>query len=150
MPVLENAKQERFCQLRAEGGLTIDAAHTGAGYKPNRHNAARMNTKEHIRARIAEIQGVTAKTIRDIKEMAREYTEGVLENLWEIHNDKKAPKSARVMAGQVLLDRGHGKVGQQIEAEVSLYDSLDLKSRLALVAALDALIDDKEGDATQH
>jgi phage terminase small subunit len=63
MPVLSNAKHERFCQNRL-GGQTIDAAYTNAGYKPNRGNAARLNAKESIRARIGELQGDTAKVAK--------------------------------------------------------------------------------------
>ena len=42
-------------------GRTADQAHTDAGYKPNRHNAARMNTKEHIVGRLAFLQSEAAE-----------------------------------------------------------------------------------------
>ena len=51
----------------------------------------------------------------------------------------KAPHSARVAAAACLLDRGHGKAIQHIEAEVSVYDSLGLAEQQALLAALEML-----------
>ena len=59
----------------------------------------------------------------------------------------KAPMAARVAAAATLLDRGHGKAVQHIEAEISVYDSLSLAEQQALLAALDTLIDDEEGDS---
>ncbi len=55
--------------------------------------------------------------------------------------------SARVVAAATLLDRGHGKAVQHIEAEISIYDSLGLDEKQALLIALDALAGDEEGDA---
>ncbi len=56
----------------------------------------------------------------------------------------KAPPSARVAAAATLLDRGHGKAVQHIEAEISVYDSLSLAEQEALLAALDLLAGDGE------
>lgn len=58
MPVLSDPRHELFCQLRLEG-KTVDQAYQGAGFKPNRGNAARMNANESIRARMEEL--LTAK-----------------------------------------------------------------------------------------
>lgn len=56
MPVLKNARHELFCQALSQG-MTQDAAYKAAGYQPNRFNAHRLNTNEHIRTRVAELQG---------------------------------------------------------------------------------------------
>ena len=81
MPVLTNAKHERYCQNRVEG-QTIDAAYTNAGYKPNRGNAARLNTKESIRARIRELQGNAAELVeRSLAECIAELEEIAYANL---------------------------------------------------------------------
>ncbi len=53
--------------------------------------------------------------------------------------DLKAPHSARVAAANGLLDRGHGKATQIVEAEISVYDRLSLAEQQALLAALDEL-----------
>jgi len=43
--------------------MSITDAYEAAGYKSNRHNAARMNTNEHIQARIAELQETAARQV---------------------------------------------------------------------------------------
>ena len=57
---LTNTRHERFSQLLFEG-KTADEAYTTAGYKPDRHHAARLATKGHIRARIAFLQSQVAE-----------------------------------------------------------------------------------------
>lgn len=54
MPILKNAKHERFAQARASG-MTVDAAYVKAGYKPHRSNASRMSANDNIAERIDEI-----------------------------------------------------------------------------------------------
>ena len=54
MAVLKNTRHEAFAQAVAKG-KTADEAYQEAGYKPNRHNASRLKTNEHIAARVAEI-----------------------------------------------------------------------------------------------
>lgn len=54
MGVLKNTRHETFAQAVAKG-KTADEAYQDAGYKPNRHNASRLKTNEHIAARVAEI-----------------------------------------------------------------------------------------------
>lgn len=54
MPVLTNAKHERFAQGVASG-LTIDEAYQRAGYQQNRGNATRLNANESVTLRIEEI-----------------------------------------------------------------------------------------------
>jgi hypothetical protein len=56
--------------------------------------------------------------------------------------DKLANSSARVAAANSLLDRGHGKAVQHIEAEISVYDSLGLAEKQALLEVIDEVIDD--------
>ncbi len=58
-------------------------------------------------------------------------------------------------AANGLLDRGHGKAVQHIEAEISVYDSLDLPQKQALLEILESLDVDEEGNSggpalTQH
>ena len=75
MAILKNPKHEAFAQARARG-LSIDRAYEEAGYKPNRGNAARMNTNEGVTARIAELQAETRAehgvTVATIDEQLRE------------------------------------------------------------------------------
>jgi len=61
MPVLANQRHEKFAQLLAEG-RSASEAYVLAGYRANRHNAARLKSFETIRARVLEIQGAGAKS----------------------------------------------------------------------------------------
>ena len=54
MPVLTNARHERFAQELAKG-KTADEAYILAGFSENRGNATRLKSNESIQARIAEI-----------------------------------------------------------------------------------------------
>lgn len=54
MPVLKFPRHEQFAQYIAQG-KTADEAYELAGFKPNRHNASRLKTKDNVSARIAEI-----------------------------------------------------------------------------------------------
>jgi len=54
MPVLTNARHERFAQAVAQG-MTQEHAYTAAGYKGNRHHASALGTKQHIKDRVAEL-----------------------------------------------------------------------------------------------
>ena len=60
MPILDNPKEERYCQFRCAGMSQI-AAFKKAGYKKDRTGASRLASKAHIKARIAEIMRAGAK-----------------------------------------------------------------------------------------
>lgn len=55
MPVLKNARHERFAQELAKG-KPASTAYAVAGYKPDRSAAARLSAKIHISSRVAELQ----------------------------------------------------------------------------------------------
>jgi phage terminase small subunit len=54
MPVLKNARWERFAQELAQG-KTADEAYQLAGYAENRGNATRLKANESVAARVAEL-----------------------------------------------------------------------------------------------
>jgi hypothetical protein len=62
--------------------------------------------------------GGRPKGYGDLRELAREHTMTALRTLAEIakHGENE---SARVAAANALLDRGHGKLRQQIDADLS-------------------------------
>lgn len=60
MPVLKNAKHEKFAQARASGA-TLIAAYEEAGFSPDRGAACRLSAKVSVRDRILEIQRAAAK-----------------------------------------------------------------------------------------
>ncbi len=61
---------------------------------------------------------------------------------------KSKDERVRLGALQVAFDRGFGKAVQHTEADISVYDSLSLAEQQALLAALDALAEDEEGDSS--
>ncbi len=156
MPVLKNARHERFAQNKAKG-MSIGLAYTAAGYKATGHSAevsgARLLKNVEVRNRIAELQGSTAKQITDVRDAARQHTLAAVETLVSVMEDLEAPHSARVAAANGLLDRGHGKATQYIEANVNVYDSLSFAEKEALLAVLESLdVDDADanGETTRH
>lgn len=73
MPVLANARHERFAQELAKG-KSATQAYIEAGYEPNRHNAARLNTNEHIADRVQEILTAGAQRAEiTVAKVLREY-----------------------------------------------------------------------------
>src|SRR6266851_896855 len=69
------------------------------------------------RARAGRKPGVPNKASRELKELAQQYTEEAVGALVRVLRDKKAPASAQVAAAIAMLDRGHGKPTQHIDAE---------------------------------
>jgi phage terminase small subunit len=74
MPVLKNARHEKFAQTLAKG-KTADEAYVDAGYKPDRGHASRLAAKGNIQARVEEIKSrvadkaewTAADRLRDLK-----------------------------------------------------------------------------------
>ena len=60
MPVLKNARHERFAQELAKGRSAVDA-HEAAGFKRNDGNASKLASKPDIQARVKEITGAAAE-----------------------------------------------------------------------------------------
>ena len=148
MAILQNARHERFVQGVVKG-ISAGPAYTAAGYKATGNAAetaaARLFRNVQVQARRAELQGSTARQITDVRDLARQCTADAVNTLKSVMMDPKAPHSARVAAANGLLDRGHGKATQHIEAEISVYDSLSLAEKQALLAVIDALDVDQEG-----
>ena len=149
MAILQNARHERFVQGVVKG-IGPGPAYTAAGYTATGNSAesaaARLLRNVQVQARRAELQGSTARQITDLRDLARQCTHEAVETLKTVMKDTQTPPSARVAAATALLDRGHGKAVQNIEAEISVYESLDLGQKQALLEVLDALdADDEEG-----
>jgi phage terminase small subunit len=56
VPILPNARHERFAQELAKGKSATEA-YVLAGYKANDGNAGRLNRNEQVQARVAELTG---------------------------------------------------------------------------------------------
>lgn len=75
MPVLPNAKHERFAQELAKGKSATEA-YALAGYKPSQPNASRLISNDMVQARVAELTGKAAEraeidVARVLKELVR-------------------------------------------------------------------------------
>ncbi len=156
MAILQNARHERFVQGVVKG-ISPGPAYTAAGYTATGNSAesaaARLLRNVQVQARRAELQGSTAKQITDVRDLARQCTEDAVNTLKSVMMDKLANSSARVAAANGLLDRGHGKATQHIEAEISVYDSLSFaekKALLEVLAALDVGAADTNNETTRH
>jgi phage terminase small subunit len=60
MPVLSNARHERFAQEIASSKSYFEA-HKSAGFKPNDGNASKLAARPEIQARVKEIKGKGAE-----------------------------------------------------------------------------------------
>ena len=65
------------------------------------------------------VAGTPNKATANIKEAAQQYTESAISTLVEIMGDATAPHAARVAAANSILDRGHGKPRQSIDADIN-------------------------------
>lgn len=66
MPILSNARHELFAQ-RVAKGMSATEAYKAAGYDTNGHaaenSASRLMSNDEVKARIAELQAITAKEV---------------------------------------------------------------------------------------
>ena len=60
MPILKNARREKFAQCVVKG-MTQDAAFVKAGYKPSRTHASKLRYKADVAARIDELKEAAAE-----------------------------------------------------------------------------------------
>lgn len=121
MPILKNAKHERFAQARASG-MTVDAAYAEAGYQPHRSNASRLSANDNISARVDEIlnaaaerAGITAEEIfteaarialSDIRSLFD--NSGNLKHVHELDDDTaRAIKKVKVISKPGAKDDGN-------------------------------------------
>ena len=157
MPALENARREKFVHNIIKG-MAQDKAYEAAGYNATGRvaatAAARLMREPIMKARYAELMAPKVKEITDIRDLARQYTAEATETQVEIMRDPTINPAVRLAASLALHDRGHGKSAQHIEVEISVYESLPLADKQALLEVIEALDDDEEGDqgglATTH
>jgi len=82
--------------------------------------------------------GAPNKATRELKSLARQYTDEAILALADVVRDADAPPIARVKAAEALLDRGHGRPTQHIEAKISPLEELSDDELTAGIAALRA------------
>ena len=57
MPILQNTRHEAFAQARARG-QTLENAYEDAGYAPGYNHGRRLNLREDVAERVAELRAV--------------------------------------------------------------------------------------------
>ena len=129
MPVLPNQRHEKFAQLLAEGKSAAEA-YVLAGYRANRHNAARLKSFEPVRQRLLEIQ--TAGANRAEITLAGVLSE--LDQAIEIAKAKGQP-NALVNAAQLRAKLGGLLVEKaQVEVTTEQYEPADAQEVLHRIA----------------
>lgn len=100
------------------------AKKSNRGSRPGEHRGGRK-------------KGTPNKATAEIKELAQQYTAQALEALVRVMEDGES-EAARVSAANAILDRGHGKPSQSIDAGGNIMGFLAdvLAERRAKVAAL--------------
>ena len=89
------------------------------GVKGNNHNP-----NGRPKGSLSPQTTVGYKTIADIRAYCKQWTFEAVEATVEILRDKGATPAARLVAAQMLLDRGWGKSAQIIEGTVNHYDRM--------------------------
>lgn len=136
MPVLDNARHERFAQELAKG-KTATEAYVLAGYKSHDGNAATLRGNQRVADRVAELQAIAAKAVAlTVHDIARQLDED------RVFAQKQGSAAAAVSATMgkakvlgLIIDKNEfsGVGGAPIEAHVT--HTLDPESA-AIIADL--------------
>lgn len=129
MPVLKNAKHERFAQELAKGKSQSEA-YEAAGYAPSEPNASRLTRNDKVRARLAELQeraAVRAElTLADIIDE--------LEEARQVALTAATPQSGSAVAATMGKAKLLGLVIDKAEVK-SEVEVTDARERLARIVA---------------
>lgn len=152
MPKLKNARHERFVQGLVQG-KTAEAAYTEAGYKPNRFNASRLKTNEHVLRRLSELQVKAAeKAMVTVESLTEEYEQARLRALELGQTSAAVAASSGKMKLHGLGHENHrhaGHDGGSIKHEdVTERDADDFTRSIAGLAARSGA--DATSGSTQH
>jgi phage terminase small subunit len=110
MPILKNAKHEKFAQLLAQM-KSQDAAYAGAGYKPNASHASRLARNGKVKARVAELVAAGAEKAEiDVAEVLAELAKIGFANMM----DYRASQRGRAVHRSVEDDARPGRGGSAV------------------------------------
>ncbi len=151
MPILENARHERFAQELALG-KTADEAYQLAGFKANRGNASTLKAKQSIQDRVAEILAAGAERaeitrervlnelgrigFNDIRKVFAD--NGALKRVEDLDDDA----AAAVAAIEVVTRRVPGGDSDEVE-HVAKIKTWDKRAALVDIAKLQGWMIDK-------
>ena len=106
MPILQNARHERFAQLVASGKYSDMEAFKQAGYSASsaQQNAHRLSENEGVKARIAELKGRNAEKCEMAREQAVQYLVEILKTpIGEVTADHRLAQSYDAKSGKIEL-----------------------------------------------
>ena len=122
MPVLKNARHERFAQAVAKG-MSAAAAFAAAGFCPNPQNAGRLTKNETVRNRITELQTkASERTVVTVESLTKEFEEAraLAIQKGQISAAVQATTGKAKLAGLMIDTRRHtGPNGGPIEINLS-------------------------------
>lgn len=108
-----NARQKKFCILRASGMSQIEA-HKKAGFIGKYNSASNLEKKVNITEEICRLQTKREDNLFNLAEECKKYDPKLIARLAEI-SLKGEPEARNVVSAiKELLDRGHGKATQSI------------------------------------
>jgi hypothetical protein len=96
MPVLTNAKYERFAQLLAQGKSAVEA-YERAGYRRDDGNAVRLTKKPAITGRVQELTGQAAEKAKITVETLLRQADEIRRRAMESHQYSAAVAAIREM-----------------------------------------------------
>jgi phage terminase small subunit len=114
-----NARQKKFCLLRASGLKQIDAFRK-AGFKGGYSRASDLEAREQIGNEIGRLQLRAEEKSFDLKKTCQNLAPEIIEELLIVAKgwNLKGSNSDKVSAARELLDRGFGKPTEKIDLEV--------------------------------
>ena len=142
MPILPNARQERFAQNLAKG-MTQDKAYAEAGYKPNRHNASALKAKQHISNRVAELMQRNVEKQDAMVEITTQRLLGMAEEARVLAMQQNQPAAA--VTALTAIAKLSGRWIERSEQTTKTDDLSTLSD-----AQLAAIIKGSEPGTTQH
>ena len=99
MPILDNARHERFAQELAKGASQLEAYRL-AGYEPVEANASRLIRNDKVSSRVAELKAAAAeRTITTVHDIATQLDE-----------DRAFAKECEAPSAMVSATMGKAKV----------------------------------------
>lgn len=119
MPILKNARHERFAQELAKGKSATEA-YVLAGYEANEGNAGRLNRNEQVQARVSEILGRAAEKAEITQEM-------VLRELGKLgFSDIRKAVKWKAHVSDMEVDEETDEARMSVTNQVQIIDSEDI------------------------
>jgi hypothetical protein len=132
---LPSPQHEIFAQAIAKGASN-DEAHAKAGFKPNRHNASRLKTADHVRNRIQWLQAQMAQKVIEKAPITKGY---VLQQSVKLHELSMAnvldESGGFVGSAAASAARALDQIGRHVDVQ-AFKDASDINVNITVDAAI--------------